>query len=79
RSGEDRDGGRRGPPGPRAGHAWEEAYMLASLVCDLRISQDVDPYRTCKLVIPKTYLHRLHGMAVTGLSRRHPRTARRRS
>ena len=45
----------------------------------LRISQDVDPYRTCKLVIPKTYLHRLHGIAVTGLSRRHPRTARRRS
>ncbi len=61
------------------GMAWEEAYMLASLVADLRISQDVDPYRTCKLVIPKTYLPRLPGMAVTGPSRRRPRTARRRS
>jgi amidase len=61
------------------GMPWEEAYMLASLVCDLRISQDVDPYRTCKLVIPKTYLPRLPGMAVTGPSRRRPRTARRRS
>lgn len=43
------------------GIAWEDAYMLASLVCDLRISQDVDPYRTCKVVIPKTYLPRLPG------------------
>ena len=43
------------------GMEWEDAYMLASLVCDLRISQDVDPYRTCKVVIPKTYLPRLPG------------------
>ncbi len=58
---------------------WEEAHMLASLVCDLRISQDVDPYRTCKLVIPKTYLPHLPGMAVTARSSRRPRTSRRRS
>ena len=45
------------------GMAWEDAYMLASLVCDLRISQDGDPYRTCKVVVPKTYLPRLPGMA----------------
>src|SRR5947208_3100610 len=25
---------------------WDEAYMLASIACDLRISQDVDPWRT---------------------------------
>ncbi len=42
--------------------AWEDAYMLASLVCDLRISQDVDPYRTCKMVVPKKFLPRLPGM-----------------
>ncbi|HKZ98755.1 MAG TPA: acetamidase/formamidase family protein [Thermoplasmata archaeon] len=59
------------------GMAWEEAYMLASLVCDLRISQDVDPYRTCKLVIPKAYLSRLPGMAAN--ARRRSRTARRRT
>lgn len=45
------------------GMSWEDAYMLASLVTDLRISQDVDPNRTCKLVIPKRYLPRLPGMA----------------
>ena len=44
------------------GMVWEDAYMLASLVCDLRISQDVDPNRTCKMVIPKAYLPRLPGM-----------------
>lgn len=44
------------------GMSWEDAYMLASLACDLRISQDVDPYRTCKMVIPKTFLPRLPGM-----------------
>ncbi len=44
------------------GMAWEDAYMLASLVCDLRISQDVDPHRTCKIVIPKRYLPHLPGM-----------------
>lgn len=42
-----------------AGLPWEEAYMLASLACDLRISQDVDPWRTAKLVIPKTLMRRL--------------------
>lgn len=61
------------------GMSWEEAYMLASLVCDLRISQDVDPCRTCKLVIPKRYLPRLPEMRVTGPSRRRRRTVRRRS
>ncbi len=44
------------------GMPWEDAYMLASLTCDLRISQDVDPYRTCKMAIPKTLLPRLPGM-----------------
>ncbi|HYM39152.1 MAG TPA: acetamidase/formamidase family protein [Thermoplasmata archaeon] len=44
------------------GMTWEDAYMLASLVADLRISQDVDPDRTCKVVIPKRYLARLPGM-----------------
>ncbi len=44
------------------GLSWEDAYMLASLTCDLRISQDVDPYRTCKMIIPKKVLRRLPGM-----------------
>ncbi len=44
------------------GMAWEDAYMLASLVADLRISQDVDPHRTCKVVLPKRVLPRLPGM-----------------
>ncbi len=39
--------------------SWEEAYMLASIACDLRISQDVDPWRTAKLVIPKSLMRRL--------------------
>ncbi len=38
---------------------WDEAYMLASIACDLRISQDVDPWRTAKLVIPKLLARRL--------------------
>src|SRR5437762_285095 len=38
---------------------WDEAYMLASIACDLRISQDVDPWRTAKLVIPKKLVPRL--------------------
>jgi amidase len=38
---------------------WDEAYMLASIACDLRISQDVDPWRTAKLVIPKSLMRRL--------------------
>src|SRR5213592_2545879 len=37
----------------------DEAYMLASIACDLRISQDVDPWRTAKLVIPKKLVPRL--------------------
>jgi len=42
--------------------SWEEAYMLASIACDLRISQDVDPWRTAKLLIPKSLVRRLpHG------------------
>ncbi len=45
------------------GMGWEDAYMLASLTCDLRISQDVDPNRTCKMVIPKKLLPHLPGMA----------------
>ncbi len=63
------------------GMAWEDAYMLASLVCDLRISQDVDPYRTCKMVIPKAYLPRLPGLPVperTRPARRPPSRGRRR-
>jgi amidase len=43
------------------GMSWEDAYMLASVACDLRISQDVDPYRTCKLLIPKRLLAQLPG------------------
>ncbi len=58
------------------GMDWEDAYMLASLVADLRISQDVDPNRTCKLIVPKRYLPRLPGMART---RPGPRKARRRT
>lgn len=38
---------------------WDEAYMLASIACDLRISQDVDPWRTAKLAIPKSLMRRL--------------------
>ncbi len=53
----------------RSGMSPDEAYMLASIACDLRISQDVDPNRTCKLVIPKTFLPRLPGMAVLRPSR----------
>ncbi len=33
---------------------WEEAYMLASLVVDVRISQLVDPKITVRAVIPKS-------------------------
>ncbi len=59
------------------GLAWEDAYMLASLVCDLRISQDVDPNRTCKVVIPKRYLARLPGMPGPAPPRRPRRRAAR--
>ncbi len=61
------------------GMPWDEAYMLASLVCDLRISQDVDPYRTCKLVIPKTYLPNLSGMVGRTSIKHRPRPQRRQS
>jgi amidase len=33
---------------------WEEAYILASLVVDVRISQVVDPLMTVRAVVPKT-------------------------
>jgi len=59
------------------GMPWEDAYMLASLVADLRISQDVDPHRTCKMVIPKRYLPRLPGMAEPARSRTAARGRRR--
>ena len=59
------------------GMDWEDAYMLASLVCDLRISQDVDPYRTCKMVIPKRYLPRLPGLPERRPVRRRGRTTAR--
>jgi amidase len=36
--------------------SWEEAYMLASLVVDIKISQVVDPKKTARAVIPKTIL-----------------------
>lgn len=60
------------------GIAWEDAYMLASLVADLRISQDVDPHRTCKVLLPKRYLPRLPGMRDAPKPRNVRRTARRR-
>ena len=61
-----------------SGMSWADAYMLASLVADLRISQDVDPNRTCKLVIPKRYLPRLPGMAESAPRRSSRRTRTRR-
>jgi amidase len=48
----------------RGGMSAEDAYMLASIACDLRISQDVDPNRTCKLVIPKRFLPSLRAKRV---------------
>ena len=33
---------------------WEEAYVLASMIVDARISQVVDPNMTVRAVIPKT-------------------------
>ncbi|HNV34147.1 MAG TPA: acetamidase/formamidase family protein [Bacillota bacterium] len=41
---------------------WEEAYMLASLAVDLRISQCVDPRRTVRAVIPHRILKRPIGL-----------------
>lgn len=37
--------------------SWEEAYMLASLAVDIRISQVVDPKKTVRAVIPNTILN----------------------
>jgi amidase len=36
--------------------SWEDAYMLISLVGNLRISQVVDPLMTVRLGLPKRYL-----------------------
>lgn len=36
--------------------SWEEAYLLSSLVMDLKISQVVDPKKTVRAAIPKTVL-----------------------
>lgn len=36
------------------GLSWEDAYMLASLIMDLKISQFVDPKRTVRAAIPKS-------------------------
>jgi len=38
------------------GCSWEEAYMLSSLVGNLRISQVVDPLMTVRMAIEKKYL-----------------------
>lgn len=38
------------------GLAWEDAYILASLAVDLKISQFVDPKRTVRAAIPKAIL-----------------------
>lgn len=38
------------------GSSWEEAYMLSSLVGNLRISQVVDPLMTVRMAIDKKYL-----------------------
>jgi len=35
---------------------WNEAYMLASLACDLQISQVVNPLKTVRVKIPSTLL-----------------------
>ncbi len=38
------------------GYSWEEAYMLTSLVADLKICQVVDPLMTVRMAMPKRYL-----------------------
>ncbi|AFK22379.1 acetamidase/formamidase family protein [Pyrococcus sp. ST04] len=38
---------------------WDEAYMLASLVMDVQISQLVDPRKTVRIRLPKQYLPQL--------------------
>ncbi|NLN40197.1 MAG: acetamidase/formamidase family protein [Smithella sp.] len=42
------------------GVSWEDAYMLASLVVDFRISQVVNPTKTVRAVIPKSLLQTEH-------------------
>ena len=61
------------------GMGWEDAYMLASLVGDLRISQDVDPNRTCKMIVPKRFLARLPGFPPAARRTRRAASAKRRS
>jgi amidase len=41
--------------------SWEDAYILTSLVTDLRISQVVDPLLTVRCAIPKDFLAPLAG------------------
>lgn len=60
----------------RGGLPPQEAYMLASIACDLRISQDVDPNRTCKLVISKKFLPRLRRRPPDGSRQARDRRAR---
>jgi len=36
--------------------SWEEAYMMASMIMDLEISQLVDPKKTVRAKIPKRYV-----------------------
>jgi acetamidase/formamidase len=40
----------------RRGMDFEDAYMLASIAANLRISQVVDPLMAAKMVISKKYL-----------------------
>ncbi len=58
------------------GMSWEDAYMLASLTCDLRISQDVDPCRTCKMILPKRLLPRIPGLPAPAPRRPRARSAK---
>jgi amidase len=36
--------------------SWDDAYMLSSMILDLKISQVVDPNKTVRAVIPKSIL-----------------------
>lgn len=38
------------------GISWEDAYMLASLIVNLEIGEIVNPNKTAKVRIPKTYI-----------------------
>lgn len=48
------------------GLSFEEAYLLASLYVDLKISQIVDPKKTVKAVIPKTLMSQEHFLKALG-------------